>query len=133
MLELLHINLIEPMQVESVARKRYISLCVDDFPILSLTKFMRDKSNAFEAFEELWLKLAKEYSHRLIKITRLRSDHGKEFDNSMFKKFCNMNGLKHEFSAHKTPQQNEVVVKKNITLQEMAKVMLNVRNVPIKF
>ena len=68
-------------------------MCVDDFPILSLTNFMRDKSSAIEAFEELWLKLAKEYSHRLLKITIKRSNHGKEFDNSMFKNFCSMNGI----------------------------------------
>ena len=42
-------------------------------------------------------------------------------------------GIRHEFSTPKTPQHNEVVERKNKTLQEMAHVMLKANNVPIKF
>jgi transposase InsO family protein len=40
---------------------------------------------------------------------RIRSDHGKEFENSKFDEFCNSYGIKQEFSSPITPQQNEVV------------------------
>ena len=45
---------------------------------------MRNKSIASEAFEDLWLKLAKDHNHRFLKITKIRSDHGKKFENSLF-------------------------------------------------
>ncbi|KAK0594043.1 hypothetical protein LWI29_032338 [Acer saccharum] len=40
------------------------------------------------------------------------------------------NGISHEFSAPRTPQQNGVVERKNRVLQEMARVMLLSNNVP---
>ena len=37
-------------------------------------------------------------------IVTSKSDHGSEFDNSLFENFCNENGIIHNFSAPKTPQ-----------------------------
>ena len=54
----------------------------------------------------------------------MRSDRGKEFENARFESFCAKNGIKREFLAPKTPQQNEVVERKNRVIQEMARVML---------
>ena len=34
---------------------------------------------------------------------KIRSDHGKEFENVKFETFCNENGIKKEFNAPKTP------------------------------
>ena len=67
------------------------------------------------------------------KVVRIRSDHGREFENSHFDNFYNKHGIRHEFSAPKTPQQNGVVERKNITLQEMACVMLKAKKVSIQF
>ncbi|XP_075109223.1 uncharacterized protein LOC142181012 [Nicotiana tabacum] len=50
--------------------------------------------------------------------------HGTEFDNAKFDEFCNENGITHNFSAPRTPQQNRVVERKNRTLEEMARTML---------
>jgi len=38
------------------------------------------------------------------KIVSLRSDHGGEFQNEKFEHFCEKHGIKHNFSAHRTPQ-----------------------------
>ena len=43
------------------------------------------------------------------------------------------NGLKHEFSAPRTPQQNGVVERKNRTLQELARSMLSEYKLPLTF
>ena len=61
-------------------------------------------------------------------LVRIRTDHGSEFENSQFLKFCEEMGIKHEFSAPITPQQNGVVERKNRVLVEMARVMLNSKN-----
>ena len=66
-------------------------------------------------------------------IVKIRSDHGKEFENTRFESFCEKNGIKKEFSAPKTLQQNGVVEKKNRVIQEMARVMLLNKQIPQKF
>ena len=66
-------------------------------------------------------------------IVKIRSDHGKEFENARFDSFCKKNGIKKEFLAPKTPQQNGVVERKNRVIQEMARVMLLNKQIPQKF
>ncbi|GKF53313.1 retrovirus-related pol polyprotein from transposon TNT 1-94, partial [Tanacetum coccineum] len=62
------------------------------------------------------------------------TDHGREFDNEVqFGEFCNANGITHNFSAPHTPQSNGVVERKNRTLQEMSRTMLNEQSLPQKF
>ena len=43
------------------------------------------------------------------------------------------NGIKREFSVPKTPQQNGVVERKNLVIQEMTRVMLLNKQIPQKF
>ena len=97
-------------------------ILVDDFSRYTWVEFLREKSQTFEMFQILVKKLMVEKNS---KIVRIRSDHGKEFENGQFDDFCNENGIKHEYSAPKTPQQNRVVERKNRTLQQMARSMLH--------
>jgi len=63
-----------------------------------------------------------------LKILKLRGDHGEEFENESFEIFVKKHGIVHEFSSSRTPQQNEVVERKNISLQEMARTMIHKNN-----
>ncbi|GJX37586.1 retrovirus-related pol polyprotein from transposon TNT 1-94 [Tanacetum coccineum] len=66
-------------------------------------------------------------------IVSIRTDHGREFDNEVqFGEFCNANGITHNSSAPRTPQSNGVVERKNRTLQEMSRTMLNEQSLPQK-
>lgn len=56
-LELLHMDLMGRMQVDSIGGKRYVFVCVDDYSRFSWVKFLPEKSDAFEAFKSLSLKL----------------------------------------------------------------------------
>jgi hypothetical protein len=58
-------------------------------------------------------------------INKVRSDNGSEFWNTYVEEFLDEEGIKHEFSAPYTPQQNGVVERKNKTLIEMARTMLD--------
>ena len=132
-LEFLHMDLMGPMQVESLGGKRYAFVCVNYFSLYSWIHFLREKSYTFDAFEALVLRLMLEKSLHHKKAVRIRDDHGREFENSHFDNFCNKHGIRHEFYAPKTPQHNGVVERKNRTLQEMARVMLKAMKVPIQF
>ena len=136
LLELVHMDIMGLMRIERIARKGYEYVCVDDFSRLTWVNFLRTKSKAFEAFEafeELWQRLYEDHINKLLKISRTRSDHDKEFKTSLFENLCMKNGIEHEFSTPKTPQQNGIVERKNINLQERARVMLKSRSFPAKF
>ena len=66
-------------------------------------------------------------------ITSIRSDRGGEFSCEPFESYCEEHGILHNFSAPRTPQQNGVVERKNRTIQEMARTMLNENGLPKYF
>src|SRR5579862_2626667 len=119
-LELLHMDLMGPMQTKSLGGKRYIFVCVDDFSRFTWTYFLREKSETFDKFKMLCNKIQNEMNTNIKSIKRIRSDHGREFENATFETYCNGLGISHEFSAPRTPQQNGVVERKNRVLQAMA-------------
>jgi transposase InsO family protein len=59
------------------------------------------------------------------KVKKIRSDNGTEFKNTQVKDFLDEEGINHEFSAPYTPQQNGVAERKNRTLIEMTRTMLD--------
>ncbi|XP_075499903.1 uncharacterized protein LOC142538472 [Primulina tabacum] len=129
-LELLHMDLIGPMEVESLGGKKYSFVCVDDFSRFSWVSFIREKSDTFDVFKNLITRIT---NFHALKVRRIRTDHGKEFENVSFSSFCDRKDISHEFSAPKTPQQNGIVERKNMTLQEMARVMLASKNIAKRF
>ena len=96
-------NLMGLMQVESIVGKRYVFVCANDYSRFTWVSFFREKFDTFIAFKILFLKLVREKKKQLKKYIRIRSDHGKEFENSLFTKFCNKQEMDHEFSTPKTP------------------------------
>ena len=129
-LELLHVDLMGPTRTESLGGKRYIMVIVDDFSRYTWVEFLREKSEAYEKMEVLCKRLQNEKG---VSIVKIRSDHGKKFENARFDSFCEKNEIKKEFSTPKTPQQNGVVERKNWVIQEMARVMLINKKIPQKF
>ncbi|GJU05886.1 putative ribonuclease H-like domain-containing protein, partial [Tanacetum coccineum] len=67
------------------------------------------------------------------KVKVIRSDNGTEFKNSIMNQFCEIKGIKREFSVARTPQQNVVAKKKNRTLIKAARTMLVDSKLPTTF
>ena len=94
-------DLMGPTRTESMGGKRYIMVVVDDFSRFSWVEFLRAKSEAYDKMERLCKRLQNEKG---VPILKIKSDHGKEFENAKFEVFCNEHSIKREFSASKTPQ-----------------------------
>lgn len=123
--ELLHMDVMGPIEVESLGGKRYVLVCADDFSRFTWVEFLKEKSDTFQAFRKLHKRFCSLYD---CCVARTRTDHGREFENSTFADYCLRKGISHEFSAPKTPQQNGVAERKNRTLQEMVRVMLHTKH-----
>ena len=88
-LELLHIDLMGLAKVQSLGGKKYILIVVDDFTRYTWVVLLRDKAKALEKMIHLCKKLQVEKGTVIAKI---RSDHGKEFENTMLATFYNDQG-----------------------------------------
>jgi transposase InsO family protein len=76
-------------------------------------------------FEHFWswaLRLNNEHPNFL---KAIRSDNGTKFRNASFDQFCLEHGIDQQFFAPRITQQNGVVERKNHTLVEMARIMLD--------
>jgi transposase InsO family protein len=92
--------------------------------------FFGKKSDAFDAAQHLFKKIQIEQNCQIMKIC---SDHGREFEDAKFEEFCLLYGIQQEFSSPITPQQNGVVERKNMVIQEMARVMIHSKNLAQHF
>ncbi|GJW00644.1 retrovirus-related pol polyprotein from transposon TNT 1-94 [Tanacetum coccineum] len=130
-LKLLHMDLFGPFAVRSYGGNLYTLVIVDDYFRYTWTRFLKNKTEAFEQFEIFSKKIQNQLGCSIVSI---RTDHGIEFDSEVqFGEFCDANGITHNFSAPRTPQSNSVVERKNRTLQEMSRTMLNEQSLPQKF
>ncbi|KAJ1704622.1 hypothetical protein LUZ63_004403 [Rhynchospora breviuscula] len=120
-------DLFGPINVMSLSKKRYVFVVVDDYSRFTWVFFLAHKEEAFDYFVKFSNRVENEKG---LKISRIRSDHGREFENAKFDELCIEKGYKQEFSAPRTPQQNGVVERKNRTLQELARTMLHEFAVP---
>ena len=91
---------------------------------------MKNKSYTFDYFKKFVKRIQ---NIKNLKVKNIRSDHGSEFENESFELFCKKKGINHNFSSHRTPQQNGVVERKNRTLQECARTLLNGSTLPKHF
>jgi transposase InsO family protein len=93
--------------------------------------FLEEKGETFGFVPDLVLGLRNERHRDAIRA--IRRDNGSEFRNLRFETFCHDLGLEHQFSIPYTPPQNGVVERKNRTLCEMARTMLDEHRTPRRF
>ena len=113
-LELLHMDLFGPSRTMSLGGNYYALVIVDDFSRYTRTLFLESKSDAFSAFKKLARRLQ---NTKNSSIGSIRSDHGGEFQNEKFNKFCEKMGIMYNFYALRTPQQNGLVERKKDLLK----------------
>nr|KYP55915.1 Retrovirus-related Pol polyprotein from transposon TNT 1-94 [Cajanus cajan] len=129
-LQLIHMDLFGPSRTMSLGGNYYGLVIVDDYSRFTWVMFLANKSEAFNDFKK-FAKLVQ--NEKNTNITSIRSDHGGEFQNVLFQKICEEHDINHNFSAPRTPQQNVVVERKNRSLEELARTMLNETKLPKHF
>lgn len=120
-LDLVHINLCRPTRTKILKGEHYFILFIDDYMRMAWVMFLKHKSKAFEIFKAFKALVENETD---LKIKCLIFENGGESTSNEFNEFCEENGIRGHFSATRSPQQNGVVERKNIDIQEMARTML---------
>jgi transposase InsO family protein len=129
-LELLHMDLFGPIAYISIGGSKYCLVIVDDYSCFTWVFFLQEKFQTQETLKGFLRRAQNEFE---LRIKKIRSDNGTEFKNSQIKGFLEDKGIKHEFSSPYTPQQNGVVERKNRTLLDMARTMLDEYKTPDQF
>lgn len=120
-LELIHSDLMGPMETPSIGKARFILTFIDDFSRKVFVYFLKTKDEVMEKFIE-FKKLVENQLN--LRIKRIRTDNGTEYCNSRFEQYLKSYGIQHQKTAPYTPEQNGVAERMNRTLVEMAKCML---------
>nr|GEX51260.1 retrovirus-related Pol polyprotein from transposon TNT 1-94 [Tanacetum cinerariifolium] len=129
-LQMLHMDLFGLTFVKSLNKKMYFLIITDDFSRFSWVFFLASKDETSEILKTFIIGIKNQLNHR-IKI--IRCNNGTEFKNSEMNQFCQMKGIKREFSVARTPQQNGVAERKNRTLIKAARTMLADSLLPTTF
>jgi hypothetical protein len=102
----------------------------DDYSRFTWVLFLQEKSQTQDTLKGSLRQAQNEFG---LRIKKIRSDNGTEFKNSQIEGFLEDEGIKHEFSSPYTPQQNSVVERKNRTLLDMTRTMLDEYKTPGRF
>jgi transposase InsO family protein len=111
--ELLHMDLFGPVAYLSIGGSKYGLVIVDDFSRFTWVFFLQDKSETQGTLKRFLRRAQNEFE---LEVKKIRSDNGSEFKNLQVEEYLEEEGIKHEFFAPYTPQQNGVVERKNRTL-----------------
>ncbi|GKE90569.1 retrovirus-related pol polyprotein from transposon TNT 1-94 [Tanacetum coccineum] len=120
-LHTLHMDLCGSMRVQSINRKKYILVIVDDYSRFTWVKFLRSKDET----PEFVINFLKQIQVGLNKTVRfIRTYNGTEFVNQVMSEYYKGVGIFHQKSVPRTPQQNGIVERRNRTLMEATRAML---------
>nr|GEW19819.1 putative ribonuclease H-like domain-containing protein [Tanacetum cinerariifolium] len=126
----LHIDLFGPTFVKSLNKKSYCLVITDDYSRFTWVFFLATKDETSPILKTFITGLENQLS---LKVKVIKSDNRTEFENNDLNQFYGMKGIKREFCVPKTPQQNGITERKNITLIEAARSMLVDLLLPISF
>nr|GEW82903.1 hypothetical protein [Tanacetum cinerariifolium] len=127
-LQLLHMDLCGPMRVESINGKKYVLIIINDYSRYTWTHFLRSKDETPEVLID-FLRLVQRGLHAHVRT--VQTDKGTEFLNKTLHAYFAFEGIHHQKSVARTPEQNGVVERRNRTLVEDARTMLSAVKVPI--
>ena len=124
----IHSDVCGKMSNKSLSGAEYLLTFIDDKTRYCWAYFLKNKSEVEAKFKE-WKTMVELQHAKRVKI--LRSDNGGEYTSKQFEQYLKKEGIKHELTIPKTPEQNGVAERMNRTVVEMTRSMLH--NMPKKF
>nr|GEX04269.1 retrovirus-related Pol polyprotein from transposon TNT 1-94 [Tanacetum cinerariifolium] len=116
--------------VESINGKKYVLVIVDDYSRYTWTHFLRSKDETPIVLIN-FLILVQRGLHAQVRT--VQTDKGTEFLNKNLHTYFAKEGIRHDTSTARTPEQNGIVERQNRTLVEAARTMLSAAKVPLFF
>ena len=110
------------MSIKAREGYRYFITFIDDYSRYGYTYLLRHKSETFDRFKEFKAEAEKQLDRS---IKSLRSDRGGEYLSSEFIEYLAQTGITSQLAAPRTPQQNGVAERRNMTLLEMISSMMS--------
>ena len=129
-LDLIHSDVCGKINEKSFGNAEYFVTFIDDATRHVWVYFLKGKHEVFEKFKK-WKSLVENQKGKKIKI--LRTDNGGEYTSNIFENFLSSEGIRHEYTIPKTPEQNSVSERMNRTLVEQVRSMLFDSGLPHKF
>eukprot|EP00892_Ulva_mutabilis_P006540 jgi/Ulvmu1/4258/UM193_0007.1 len=127
-LELVHSDLMGPLDVQSAGGNKYVLTAIDDFSGMAAIKFLRHKSAAatqLKAILNVWERDTD------LRVKKLRTDRGTEYNK--IEEWCKSQGIRRDKSVAYTPQQNGRAERFNRTITERVRAMLHSSGVAKKY
>ena len=129
-LELVHTDVCGKVESKSLSGCEYFLSFIDDMSRYSWCYPLKKKSDVYQKFIE-WKTMVERSSDRSLK--KIRSDNGGEYTSEQFAEHLHQEGITHQLTIPKTPQQNGVAERLNRTLEETIRSMLAESQAPKHF
>jgi hypothetical protein len=114
----------------SLAGAGYVFTFIDDLSHYNWVYFLKNKNRVFERFKE-FRTLAEKQCGRHVKC--LRSNNGGKYVSRQFEDYLVQSDISWKRFVPHTPQQNGIAGRKNITLVEMSRCLLQAKDLQMKF
>jgi hypothetical protein len=128
-LEMIHLDL-WTTKTKSIGGCKYYMNFINDHTRKVWVYFMKHKGEVFQHFLNFKAIVEKEKG---VNIKCLRFDGGGEYFSNEFSEYLKEHGIQRKYSCNYSPQQNEVVKRKNKHIAKITHAMLNEKNLPNYF
>ena len=119
-----------PFSVHARGGYEYFITFTDNYSRYGYVYLMKKKSEALDKFKEFKVESEKQLGRH---IKSLCSDRGGEYMSIEFVSFLKEHEILSQFSAPGTPQQNEAEERRNRTLLDRVRSMMNLSTLPLSF
>jgi hypothetical protein len=121
-LDLIHSDVCGQMPVNSLGGYSYYVIFIDDYSRKTWLYLINTKDEVFNKFQEFKVEIENLTNK---KIKTLRTDNGGEYTSKEFIALCKSAGIRRELTVPHNPQKNGVPERKNRSIEETVKSLLN--------